>query len=125
MFGTSLVRTLSCAFVLAALAACQRPADTQAGASVPAPPTPAPTINPSDLKDVTASYACEDGSRVDVVRDQVARVTLTDGRVVKIELVENSAPRTFMDNGLTFEVLSAGNAELSDEKNRTLVCKSP
>ena len=121
------VRILSCAALLTALAACQRPADTQASTAnaVPPPPAPAPTINPADLKDVTASYACEDGSRVDVVRDRVARVTLTDGRVVKIELVDNSVPRTFMDNGLTFEVLSQGNAELSDEQNRTLACKTP
>ena len=110
-----------CALALLALCACQRQPEAPR-ASIPPPPAPPPTISPTDLKDVTASYACEGGSRVDIVRDLVARVTLADGRVVKIEVVEDSMPRTYMDNGLTFEVLSPAKAELSDEQNRTLAC---
>lgn len=123
MIGCRQYILASCVLVAVALAGCQRQAETQAPAAVPSPPAPPPTINPADLEDVTASYACDDGSRVDIVRDLVARVTLGDGRVVKIEVVENSTPRTYMDNGLTFQVLSDDRAELSDEDNRSLGCR--
>lgn len=112
-----------CMLAAVALAGCQRQPETPAPTPVPSPPAPPPTINPADLKDVTASYACDNGSRVDIVRDLVARVTLGDGRVVKIEVVEDSTPRTYMDNGLTFQVLSEGRAELSDEGNRSVGCR--
>lgn len=124
MTGCRQSHLVLCLVAATALGGCRREEQTTP-AAVPGPPSPPSTINPADLKDVTASYACDDGSRVDIVRDLVARVTLGDGRVVKIELVEGSTPRTYMDNGLTFEVLSEGSAELSDEQNRTLACKAP
>ena len=113
---------LSCACLLVAgtvLTACKPGEDTAATAN---PPTdPAATMNPADLKDVTASYGCEQGHRIDIIRDKVARVALADGRVIKIEAIQDSAPRTFMDNGLTF-TLSPQGATLDDETGHTLAC---
>ena len=102
------------------LGACQPEADA------PAPPTKSiePNINPAELAEVTASFRCEEGHRVDIVRDKVARVTLADGRAVKLEVVEDSTPRTFTDNGLFFELVDAGKASLSDEQNQTLSCNA-
>jgi hypothetical protein len=113
---------LGCACLLVAgtiLTACKPDADTAATANPPI--DPATTMNPADLKDVTASYRCDQGHRIDIVRDRVARVALADGRVIKIEAVQDSAPRTFMDNGLTF-TLSPQGATLDDETGHTLAC---
>ena len=113
---------LRCACLLvacAAVTAC-KPGDDTAATVVP-PADPAATMNPADLKDVTASYRCEQGHRIDIVRDKVARVALADGRVVKIEAIQDSAPRTFMDNGLTF-TLSPQGATLDDETGHPLAC---
>ena len=113
---------LRCACLLlawAAVTACKPGDDTAATATPPA--DPAATMNPADLKDVTASYGCEQGHRIDIVRDKVARVALADGRVVKIEAIQDSTPRTFMDNGLTF-TLSPQGATLDDETGHTLAC---
>ncbi len=113
---------LRCACLLVAwvaVTACTPGDDTAATAN---PPTdPAATMNPADLKDVTASYRCEQGHRIDIVRDKVARVALADGRVVKIEAIQDSTPPTFMDNGLTF-TLSPQGATLDDETGHTLAC---
>jgi hypothetical protein len=113
---------LQCACLLVVgtvLTACAPGDDTAATAN---PPTdPAATMNPADRKDVTASYSCEQGHRIDIVRDKVARVALADGRVVKIEAIQDSTPRTFMDNGLTF-TLSPQGATLDDETGHTLAC---
>ncbi|HEX2083078.1 MAG TPA: hypothetical protein VHF86_06310 [Xanthomonadaceae bacterium] len=107
-----------------ALAACGNgtPTETATPAPAPTPLDPAKTMNPADLKDVTASYRCDEGHRIDIVRDKVARVALSDGRVVKIELVDDSTPPTFMDNGLTLSLLAGDTAELDDEKGHTVTC---
>ena len=113
---------LRCACLLlasAAMTACKPGDDTAATATPPA--DPAATMNPADLKDGTASYSCEQGHRIDIVRDKVARVALADGRVVKIEAIQDSTPRTYMDNGLTF-TLSPQGATLDDETGHTLAC---
>ena len=111
---------LRCACLLvawAAVTACTPGDDTAATAN---PPTdPAATMNPADLKDVTASYRC--AKRLAVSVSPVARVALADGRVVKIEAIQDSTPRTFMDNGLTF-TLSPQGATLDDETGHTLAC---
>lgn len=120
MIGCGQYILATCMLAAVALAGCQRQPETPA--PVPAPPAPPPTINPADLKDLTASYACDGGSRVDIVRDVVARVTLNSGQVVKLEVIERSTPPTYTDHGLTFELLSGGKAELSDEKSGTLTC---
>jgi hypothetical protein len=114
------------ALLALALAACGNGTPTETATPAPAPaPTPldpAKTMNPADLKDVTASYRCDEGHRIDIVRDKVARVALSDGRVVKIELVDDSTPPTFMDNGLTLSLLEGDAAELDDEKGHTVTC---
>lgn len=95
----------------------------------PAKPTAAMLKSPDSLTpmgaeeraQVTASYACE-GHRVDVVRDKIARIALSDGRIVHAEVVDGSVPRTFTDNGLTLIVAAPDKAELSDERDRTIGC---
>lgn len=105
-----------------AASGCKR-ADEPTPATPAATPTAAATMNPADLADVTASYACDEGNRVDIIRGAVARVGLSDGRVVKIEQIEGSEPRTFVHNGLTFVLRSENAADLSDNSNRTLQCR--
>ncbi len=103
-----------------ALAACR---DATPPASVaPAPTDPAKTMAPADLEGVTASYRCDQGHRIDIVRDQVARVALADGRVVRLEVVQNSTPLTFMDNGLILSLVSDTEAKLDDEDGNTVSC---
>lgn len=106
------------------LAACEREAEAP-----PAAPTAASLKSPDSLTpmsaeeraQITASYACE-GHRVDVVRDKIARIALSDGRIVHAEVVDGSVPRTFTDNGLTLIVAAPDKVELSDEKNRAISC---
>lgn len=85
------------------------------------PLPPAATMNPADIAEVTASYDCE-GIRVDVVRDQVARVNLAVDNIVKIERIANSVPATYQDVGLTLSVTDSG-ADLDDETGRSFSCK--
>lgn len=114
------------------LGGCNDP--TPATAPRASPPRAAPaavsaappiTINPADAAEVTAVYLCDEGTRVDIVRDKVARVTLNDGKVVKLELVDGSSPPTYMDNGLSFIVGPQG-AELGedDPEGRSLACRA-
>lgn len=111
----------ACALLLALmLPACDR--DPKPDTAAAAPIDPAKTMNPADLEDVTASYRCDQGHRVDIVRDQVARVGLADGRVVKIEAVRNSNPPTYMDNGLIFSQVSDTAAKLDDREGNTVSC---
>ena len=118
-----------CVVLLAlALVACNAgtPADATAAADAadanPAPIDPAKTMNPADLKDVTASYRCDEGHRIDIVRDAVARLALADGRVLKIEAIQGSVPPTFMDVGLTISLVSYTEAKLDDEEGNTVTC---
>lgn len=85
------------------------------------PLPPAATMHPDDVAEVTASYDC-DGIRVDIVRDQVARVNLAVDNIVKIERIANSVPATYQDVGLTFSVSGTG-ANLDDETGRSFACK--
>lgn len=125
MRSDSLHRTraalLACMLLVAA--ACSRDNDA---ANVQAEPQakplpPAATMNPADVAAVTASYECE-GVRVDVVRDEVARVNLAVDNIVKLERVANSVPPTYQDVGLTF-TQSASGADLDDETGRSFSCK--
>lgn len=114
------------------LAGCNDPgpADTPSRPSAPRSPRADPvagarvTINPADAADVTAVYLCDEGTRIDIVRGKVARVTLNDGKVVKLELVDGSSPPTYMDNGLSF-IVGPGGAELGedDPEGRSLGCR--
>lgn len=113
-----------CVALLAlALGACRQAPPSQDAGPGPAPTGPADTMNPADLADVTASFLCEQDHRVDIVRDKVARVALSDGRVVKIERVDGSVPPTFMDNGLTLSLEADDTALLDDEKGNSVRCE--
>lgn len=95
----------------------QPPQQAQAAAPAPADSP----ISAADMAGVTATYRCENGNTARIVRDQVVRLTLHDGSVVKLEWVKDSAPRTYMDNGLAFVIEPSG-ASLSDEGNRETRC---
>lgn len=99
------------------------------GESEPMRPLPPPQIDPpvplttEERAQVTASFQCEGGHHVDIVRDQVARIALADGRVALLEVIEGSTPRTYADNGLVIEVLPGGGADLSDEGGNRQGCE--
>jgi hypothetical protein len=119
------VALLGC--VLCATVACNRDANSASAsaAAEPAEPVtplpPAQTMHPDDVAEVTSSYDCG-GIRVDIVRDQVARVNLAVDNIVKIERIANSVPATYQDVGLTFTVSDTG-ANLDDETGRSFACK--
>lgn len=105
---------------IALLSGCERTQPSQAQATAPAPADS--PISAADMAGVTATYRCENGNTARIVRDQVVRLTLHDGSVVKLEWVKDSAPRTYMDNGLTF-VVERERATLSDESNQEVNCR--
>ena len=73
--------------------------DRIAAASSERPLPPAPQIG-GDI--VSTSYACE-GNRVDIVREgKVARIAMSDGRVVRLGAMTGSDPPTWRDVGLSF-----------------------
>lgn len=98
------------------------------GGSEPPKPLPPPQIDPpvpltaEERAQVTGSYACAGGHRVDILRDQVARIALADGRVALLEVIEGSSPRTYSDNGLTITVSAEGGARLGDEDGSEQAC---
>lgn len=96
-------------------------ADQADAASEAEPLPPAATMHPDDVASVTASYDC-DGIRVDVIRDQVARVNLAVDNIIKIERIKDSVPATYQDVGLTLTTTETG-AELDDESGRNIACK--
>lgn len=95
-------------------------ADQSDAATEATPLPPAATMHPDDVASVTASYDC-DGIRVDVVRDQVARVNLAVDNIIKIERIKDSVPATYQDVGLTLTTTETG-AELDDESGRNIAC---
>lgn len=106
-----------------ALAGCNRDDSSTGNAAQaydPAPLPPAQTMHPDDVASVTASYDC-DGIRVDIVRDQVARVNLAVDNIIKIERIKDSVPATYQDVGLTLTTTETG-AELDDESGRNIAC---
>jgi hypothetical protein len=58
--------------------------------------------------DVTMRYACEHGHSVAILRGEIARVSLADGRVVEIPRVADSAPPHYSGVALSFDVGSDG-----------------
>lgn len=71
---------------------------------------------------VSASYACE-GNRVDLVRNaHVARVAMSDGRVVRLGAMANSEPRTWRDSGLSF-VKYEDDIALEQDDGPALTCQ--
>lgn len=101
---------------------CRQQAD-EALPAADAGATPAPAPAPRD-ESVDASYLCEGGNRVDLVRDgRSARVGMVDGRVVHLGIIENSSPRTWSDVGLSF-VVDGDYIELGEnDRGLTLRCE--
>jgi hypothetical protein len=118
--ATGAIAAPLCCAALLALAACRDATPPESAA--PAPIAPAKTMTPPDLEGVTASYRCDQGHRIDIVRDLVARVALADGRVVRLETVQGSTPPTFMDNGLILSLVSDTVAKLDDRDGNTVSC---
>jgi hypothetical protein len=87
------------------LGACQKPGE-------PAPPTtsaPASTEAPEPDDDgITMRYRCDSGHSVAIVRGELARVTMADGRVVEIARVTDTSPPQFQGEALSFEVTGDG-----------------
>lgn len=94
----------TCAVLI--LGACQKP-----GEPVP-PATPAPATDDTSKSDddegITMRYRCDSGHSVAIVRGELARVTLADGRVVEITRVADSSPPQFQGEALSFEVTDDG-----------------
>lgn len=105
-----------------AIAACDAGGDRAPVAATPPPIDPPVPLSAEDRAAVTASFQCEGGHRIDIVRDQVARIALADGRVALLESIQGSTPPTYTDNGLTVEVLANGSADLSDEDYNRQSC---
>lgn len=89
-------------FAAGLLAAC----DAQPPAPAPAAaPAPADTAALAADGAVVASYSCEGGNTVELVRDgRVARLSLSDGRTLRLGEMTDSHPRTWADVGLRFVI---------------------
>ncbi|NZA28295.1 hypothetical protein H0E84_18120 [Luteimonas sp. SJ-92] len=103
------------------LAACQRQAAQEEAAASPAAP---PAAAAADDEVVQARYQCDDGNRVEIIRDgRVARVNMSDGRMVRLGAISGSAPPTWADVGLRL-VVDGDYVELSQEDGgRSLRCE--
>lgn len=93
----------TCAVLI--LGACQKPGE-------PAPPAAsAPATDDTSKRDddvITMRYRCDSGHSVAIVRGELARVTLADGRVVEITRVTDSSPPQFEGEALSFQITGDG-----------------
>lgn len=105
------------------LAACQADAPP-AAAPVQPPPDPAREAALAADGEAVASYACAEGNRVELVRDgRVARLSLSDGRIIRLGEMAGSQPRTWSDVGLRF-IIDGDFIELSQfNGERSLSCE--
>ena len=104
-----------------ALNGCKRQGDDEA-ANAPATARGNPDAKPVDTAPpppaddgVSMRYLCDGGHEVAIVRGELARVTLADGRVVEIARVADSAPPAYRGEALSFEVGSDGGTLGQDE----------
>lgn len=105
------------------LAACQ-PQTPPPAASVEPTPDPAREAALAADGDIVASYACAEGNRVELVREgRVARLSLSDGRIIRLGEMSGSQPRTWSDVGLRF-IIDEDFVELSQANGeRNLACE--
>ncbi|MDH5823533.1 hypothetical protein QFW77_11105 [Luteimonas sp. RD2P54] len=87
-------------------------------------PSPAQAPAAADDEVVQARYACDDGNRVELIREgRVARVRMSDGRTVRLGAIAGSTPPTWADVGLRL-VVDDDYVELSQEDGgRSLRCE--
>ena len=57
---------------------------------------------------ITMRYTCDQGHAVAIVRGEIARVSLADGRVLEIPRIADSSPPSYSGVALSFEVGSSG-----------------
>ncbi|MFC5577360.1 hypothetical protein ACFPOA_04935 [Lysobacter niabensis] len=125
---------LRIAFVLLPLASlvtasCQEPTAPAAG-DLTATPAPAEAAEPATARpasgetaaDITMRYACEHGHSVAIVRGEIARVSLADGRVIEIPRIADSSPPRYAGVALSFDVGSEG-ATLGQDEVGGSVCR--
>ena len=107
-------------------ASCQKStAPAGESADMPARAEAAATAKPASGEtdsDITMRYACEHGNSVAIVRGQIARVSLADGRVVEIQRIADSSPPRYAGVALSFEVGSDG-AMLGQDEAGVLGCR--
>lgn len=105
------------------LVACQGQTPAPA-AVVQDQPDPAETAARAADGEAVASYLCADGNAVDLVREgRVARLSLSDGRTIRLGEIAGSQPRTWSDVGLRF-VADGDFFELSQSNGqRSLACE--
>ena len=106
--------------VACALIGCKRSDDEPASASSTTTGSPEPTAAdtppPPPADDgVSMRYRCDGGHTVAIVRGELARVTLADGRVIEIARIAGSAPPAYRGEALSFEVGSDGGMLGQDE----------
>ncbi|MGY0634905.1 hypothetical protein [Luteimonas sp. A478] len=105
------------------LAACQAQTPPPAASVEPAP-DPAREAALAADGDIVASYACAEGNQVELVREgRVARLALSDGRIIRLGEMAGSQPRTWSDVGLRF-IIDGDFVELSQSNGeRNLACE--
>lgn len=104
--------------------AADAPAGPAAG-DVPAATTPpgAPPVVPSDAGQPRyARYACSEGHMVAVVGDE-ARVTLGDGREIRLTRDGDTGASSFTGEALAFRIAD-GRGELTQDERITVRCES-
>lgn len=110
------MRLLSALLLLAMLAGCDadRPAATPETdvAHAPGASTPSP---PEQGDGVTMRYSCADGNKVEIVRGDIARVTLSDGQERELARVEDRSPPLYSGDALEFAVGSEGGVLARDD----------
>lgn len=109
-----------CLVAACALIGCKRPGDETASASPTTMDDPgttaAGTAPPPPTDDgVSMRYRCDGGHAIAIVRGELARVTLADGRVVEIPRIADSAPPAYRGEALSFEIGSDGGTLGQDE----------
>ena len=72
---------------------------------------------------ITMRYDCEQGHSVALVRGEIARVSLADGRVVEIPRIAGSSPPRYSGVALSFDVGSDG-ATLGQHEVGGFACRA-
>ena len=113
--------------IAASVVGCKRSDDDAAKAlpatSSDADATPVDTSPPPSDEGVSMRYRCDGGHAVAIVRGELARVTLADGRVVEIARVADSAPPAYRGEALSFDIGSSG-ATLGQDEVGGFDCRS-